>query len=382
MARMSVSSYPNRRFPVSLDKGLLFTTITIVLIGLLMVSSASIDVSRHLHHTAFYFLSRQLLYLLLGIFLGFIVFKIPITFFARYSPILLLFSGVLLILVLIPAFGRSMNGSSRWLSLGPIGFQASEFTKLCFLLYLAGYIDRQQESIKTSIMGSLKPLMVLSLFAFLFLLEPDFGATVVLSAVTCCLLFMAGMRIRLFMAMIVIIGTSLGLLAFLSPYRLKRLSTFLDPWHHQYDSGYQLTQSLIAFGRGGLHGVGLGNSIQKLFYLPEAHTDFLFAVLAEEFGLIGILIIMCLFAFLVSRVLAIAKQAIQQHEIYHAYLAAGLGFWIAIQASINMGVNAGLLPTKGLTLPFMSYGGSSLLIMCCVIGLLCRIDFELKIMRG
>lgn len=361
---------------MAVDKGLLFTTLAIILLGLLMVSSASIDISKHLHNVAFYFLSRQLFFLSLGALFAVIIIQIPMVFFAKYSPVLLFFSAVLLVLVLIPGFGRALNGSARWLMIGHWGFQVSELTKLSFLLYLAGYISRQQMSLQTSFAGFLKPFIILSIFAGLFLLEPDFGATVVLTLTTCALLFLAGIRFRYFLSMIIFSGLSLGLLAYFSPYRLKRLITFMDPWHHQFDSGYQLTQSLIAFGRGGLGGVGLGNSIQKLFYLPESHTDFLFAVLAEEFGLLGILVTLFLFAFLIYRIFVIAKKAIAQDQIYNGYLAAGFGLWIAIQVMINIGVNAGLLPTKGLTLPFMSYGGSSLLVMCCVIGLLCRIYLE------
>jgi len=362
-----------------MDKFLVMSTVAILILGLLMVTSASIVVAEHTYHSAFHFLWRQLVYLSMGLIIGSFIIKTPMKFFAKLSPILLLFAGILLVIVLIPGLGKQINGSSRWIGFGGFGFQVSELVKLIFLLYLAGYIARHKQSIETSIAGFINPLIILAIFSFLLLLEPDFGATVVIASTCFATLFLAGVRIRYFVAMAGLAVAAFAGLAVTSPYRLQRLTTFLDPWQHQFGSGYQLIQSLIAFGRGGVWGVGLGNSVQKLFYLPEAHTDFLFAVLAEELGLIGILVVLILFAVLVYRAISIGLKAIKREQIYNGYLAMSLGLWIGIQTMINIGVNAGLLPTKGLTLPLMSYGGSSLLVMCCVIAFLMRIDYEQKV---
>lgn len=363
----------------ALDKWLAISTLLIVVLGLLMVSSASIVISEHTYHTAFHFLWRQLIYLGIGLAAGIAIVKTPMKVFAKLSPILLLFSAVLLIIVLIPGLGREVNGSARWLGIAGLGFQVSELVKLLFLLYLAGYIARHKTSIETSFVGFAKPLVVLAVFSILLLLEPDFGATVVIASACLVTLFLAGVRLRYFIVMVTLVIAAFATLAVTSPYRMQRLTTFLDPWQHQYGSGYQLIQSLIAFGRGGIWGVGLGNSVQKLFYLPEAHTDFLFAVLAEELGLIGIIAVLILFSILVYRAMSIGMKAIKKDQVYNGYLAMSFGVWIGVQAMINIGVNAGLLPTKGLTLPLMSYGGSSLLIMCCVIAFLLRIDYEQKV---
>tara|TARA_Y100000815_G_C13336912_1_gene498211 strand:+ start:634 stop:1761 length:1128 start_codon:yes stop_codon:yes gene_type:complete len=363
---------------IKLDKWLIGSTLTILILGLLMLTSASMVVSERTYHTAFHFLWRQLMFLGLGIFTSIFIIRMPVKFFAKLSPILLIFTLVLLILVLIPGLGRDVNGSSRWLGIGGFGFQVSELAKLSFLLYLCGYIARHQHSVQTTFIGFVKPLIVLGVLGILLLLEPDFGTTVVMAAMSLGVLFIAGVRIRYFFGIVLLALLGFAGLAVTSPYRLQRLTTFLDPWQHQYGSGYQLIQSLIAFGRSGLTGVGLGNSIQKLFYLPEAHTDFLFAVLAEEMGLLGILAVIVLFIILVYRAIRIGKKSLDKQQFFNGYLAIGLGLWIGLQAMINMGVNAGLLPTKGLTLPLMSYGGSSLLIMCCAIAFLIRIDFEEK----
>jgi len=374
---MGIAAAPTAKVnTIHFDKCLVISTVAIVIVGLLMLTSASMVISERTYHTAFHFLWRQLSYLGLGIVVALFIIKTPIRIFAKLSPILLLFSAVLLILVLIPGLGRDINGSARWLGVSGFGFQVSELVKLCFLLYLCGYITRHHESVKRQFWGFLKPLIILAFFSCLLLLEPDFGTTVVMVATCLGVLFVAGVRLRYFFLIVLFIAIAFGLLAITSPYRLARLTTFIDPWRYQYGSGYQLIQSLIAFGQGGFFGVGLGNSVQKLFYLPEAHTDFLFAVIAEELGLLGILAVIGLFALLVYSAFKIGKRAINNAQFFNGYLAIAIGLWIGLQALINMGVNAGLLPTKGLTLPLMSYGGSSLLIMCCAIALLFRIDLE------
>jgi cell division protein FtsW len=289
---------------------------------------------------------------------------------------MLLISLLMLMMVLIPGIGRVVNGSRRWLSFGPIGIQVSELAKMTIIFYMSGYLVRQEQSVSQSVLGFLRPMAVLGVIATLLLLEPDFGATVVISGTVMAMLFLSGVKLRYYLGLMITVGVALVFLAVSSPYRLARLTTFLDPWADQFNSGYQLTQSLIAFGRGGGSGVGLGDGVQKLFYLPESYTDFLFAVLAEELGLVGILLVLGLYSILVVRGFCIGYNAHTQGRLFAAYTAYGITFWLGLQASINMGVNAGLLPTKGLTLPLLSYGGASMVVNCIVIALLLRIDYE------
>ncbi len=275
-----------------------------------------------------------------------------------------------------PGIGRIVNGSRRWLAFGPIGIQVSELTKLIMIFYLAGYLVRQQKSVIQSISGFIKPMIILAIVTFLLLLEPDFGATVIIASTVMAMLFLSGVKLRYYIGLILIVGACLVVLAVSSPYRVARLTAFLNPWADQFNSGYQLTQSLIAFGRGGWFGVGLGDGVQKLFYLPESHTDFLFAVLAEELGFIGVLLVLTLYSVLVYRGFMIGYYAILGERLFAGYTAYGITFWLGSQAAINMGVNAGLLPTKGLTLPLLSYGGASIVLNCVIIALLLRIDHE------
>lgn len=361
------------------DRYLLFATIALVGFGLLMVASTSVAVSEHLFGQPFHYLLRQLCYLLLGLGLALCIVRIPLERWQKMGTALLLLSLILLILVLVPKLGRQVNGSMRWLGFGFVGLQVSEFAKLAVVIYLAGYIVRREKEVRARISGFLKPLFLLGIVAILLLREPDFGATSVILATSLGVLFLAGVRLWQFAVLFSAVVAALGTLAISSPYRLTRLTTFLNPWAVQYDSGYQLTQSLIAFGRGSWFGVGLGDSIQKLFYLPEAHTDFLFAVLTEELGLIGGLVIIALFIVVVIRALQIGRKAYLQNRHFAAYLAYGFGLEIALQVMINIGVNTGVLPTKGLTLPFMSYGGSSLLMMCAMMAILLRIDYETRL---
>jgi cell division protein FtsW len=371
--------HPKTKLFFSLDSWLLITTLAIVALGLLMVASASMVISDRQYGMPFHYLIRQSIYLILGLAIAIVVLQIPIKMWRNYSGHLLLASFVLLILVLIPHIGYEVNGSRRWIKLGFISFQVSELAKFSVVVYMASYITRHLEEVRTRLSGFIKPMLLLSVIGLLLLKEPDFGATFVIFATALGMLFLAGVRLWQFLLLLFVGGGGLAALAITSPYRLERLTTFLHPWANQYSSGYQLTQSLIAFGRGGIFGVGLGNSIQKLFYLPEAHTDFLFAVLAEELGLIGELVVVGLFVILIGRIMLIGRQAAQQDESFSAYLAYGLGLWLAIQVMISIGVNCGLLPTKGLTLPFMSYGGSSILINSVVIAILLRIAYESKV---
>jgi cell division protein FtsW len=358
------------------DKWLIAAVVSLVIIGLMMVASSSVMVSTRLYHQPFHFLIRQVCYLLLGLFFAMLVMRTDTSLWEKYSMSLLFVCLLLLVLVLIPGIGRVVNGSRRWLSMGPIGIQVSELSKMIMILYVAGYLVRQEKKVAQSIFGFLRPMLVLAVVAILLLLEPDFGATVVIAFTVMAMLFLTGVKLRYYLGLLFLVAICLICLAFSSPYRVARLTAFLNPWADQFNSGYQLTQSLIAFGRGGWSGVGLGDGVQKLFYLPEAHTDFLFAVLAEELGLLGVLLVLCLYSILVFRGMVIGFNAYLQGRLFTAYTAYGITFWLGLQAAINMGVNAGLLPTKGLTLPLLSYGGASIVMNCVVIALLLRIDHE------
>lgn len=361
------------------DKGFLSVVVVITLLGLLMMTSASIAVSDNIWHQPFYFLYKQLAFLLIGTGLGLVVLKTDTSFYEEYGGYFLLLVLCFLALVLIPGIGHRTNGSARWLGIGPLAFQVSELAKLVMVIYMAGFLVRRYHEVQNEWRGFLKPMGVLGLVAILLLKEPDFGATAVITATMLGMLFLAGMRLRYFSVLFAGVIGLLGLIAISAPYRLIRMTSFLNPWARAFDTGYQLTQSLIAFGRGGWFGVGLGKSVQKMYYLPEAHTDFLFAVMAEELGLVGISCVLFLFSFLVYRIFKIGKMAQQKERHFAAFLAYGLSLWIAIQFIVSIGVNSGLLPTKGLTLPLMSYGGSSALINCIVIAIILRVDYENRI---
>ena len=366
----------NTRSPLFYDKWFVLSVLGIVMIGLLMMTSASIVVSDKQLHQPFYFLFKQLIYISLGIVVGSVIIQFDIVYWQKMRGYLLLGVLLLLSLVLIPGIGHSVNGSARWIGFGPLVFQVSELTKFVIVVYMAGYLVSNNHEIRYEWTGFIKPMMVLSVAATLLLREPDFGATVVVIVTSLGMMFLAGMRLRHFASLLLTASVGLALIAISAPYRLARLTSFLDPWSRPFDTGYQLTQSLIAFGRGGWFGVGLGKSIQKLFYLPEAHTDFLFAVIAEELGIIGMVFVISLFLLLVIRTLLIGRKAQKLGHHYAGFLAYGFGLWIAIQFTVSVGVNSGLLPTKGLTLPLMSYGGSSVLVNCLVIAMLLRIDYE------
>lgn len=363
----------------TIDMPLLVSVVGIVILGLIMVASASIDISEQQFSSPFHFLVRQMIFLFVALVIARFILRTPMEKIAEYSPNIFIISMVLLILVLIPHIGRSINGSSRWIGIGAIGLQVSEFAKLAVILYLSGYLVRQNAQIQQHVSGFIRPLCVLTIVLLFLLKEPDFGAAVVIISTGMALMFLAGMPIRYFVLLLVLVGSVFTLLAIESPYRLLRITSFMHPWENQYGSGYQLTQALIAFGNGGFSGVGLGSSIQKLFYLPEAQTDFLFAVLAEELGLLGITCVFVFYTLLVIRSLIIAKKANLCGDYYSSFVAFGIGIWLGLQFLINVGVNSGVLPTKGLTLPLMSYGGSSLLIDICAIALLFRIDYETRL---
>jgi len=358
------------------DGVLLLSVAGLLLIGLVMMTSASISIADRQVHEPLHFLERQLVGVVLGLLAAMIAMSIPIAVWERLGAPMMLLAFGLLVIVLIPGVGREVNGSRRWLRMGFMNFQVSELVRVLMLLYLASYVVRRQAELKDQLKGFLKPLGVLLGAAALLLLEPDFGAATVLMATGLGVLFLAGVKLRHFIALVTLAAGGMALVAVTSAYRLKRLTTFLDPWADPFNSGFQLTQSLIAIGRGELFGVGLGSSVQKLFYLPEAHTDFVFAVLAEELGLVGVLATLALFLVVVWRVFRIARMAAAAGLPFHAYAAAAFGIWLALQTFINIGVNLGLLPTKGLTLPLMSYGGSSMFVTLGWIGLVMRIHHE------
>lgn len=360
-----------------LDRSLLLSTLAIVSIGLVMISSASISFAEHSYGDGFFYLKRHLMFLAMGLAVAIVFLSVPSRIWYRYGVPLLFLTLLMLLAVLIPGVGRKVNGSQRWIPLGPINLQVSELAKFVVILFMAGYLERHQRQLRVQWQGFIKPVAVLGVMMFLLLLEPDFGSAVVMSGTVLGMLFIAGVRLWQFSALLILGVSGMAGIALMSPYRVQRLVTFLDPWADQYNTGYQLTQSLIAFGRGEWFGVGLGNSVQKLFYLPEAHTDFVFAIYAEEFGLLGVAVVVGLYMLLVSRVFHVAKKALRRQDWFAAYSCFGIAMMMAGQAFINIGVTSGLLPTKGLTLPFISYGGSSLLICSGMVALVLRISREM-----
>ncbi|HKE95249.1 MAG TPA: putative lipid II flippase FtsW [Povalibacter sp.] len=358
------------------DNVLMLTVAGILLLGLVMVTSASISIADRQMHEPLHYLERQSVGVLMGLCAAVLMMFIPTNVWERLAMPLLLLAFVFLVIVLIPGVGHEVNGSRRWLRAGFMNFQASELARVLLLTYLASYVVRKQQELKEELRGFLKPLGILMAAALLLLLEPDFGAATVLMATGLGVLFLAGVKLRHFLALVTLAASGMTVLALTSAYRLKRLTAFMDPFADPFNAGFQLTQSLIAIGRGELFGVGLGSSVQKLFYLPEAHTDFVFAILAEELGLIGVIVTLSLFIVLVWRSFRISRVAAEAGLAFQAYCAAGFGIWLGLQTFINIGVNLGLLPTKGLTLPLMSFGGSSVLVTLGWIGLLMRINHE------
>lgn len=362
--------------PAPYDRWFVAAVLSILMLGLLMMTSASIVLSDKSLQQPFYFLFKQLVYLALGIAIGSVIVQVSMDYWEKFGGYLLVVVMLMLSLVIIPGIGHSVNGSYRWLGIGPLGFQVSELAKFAMVIYMAGYLVRRHVEIQVELSGFVKPMLILAAMAVLLLREPDFGATVVVTTTALGMMFMGGMRVRHFAALLLGAIGLLAVIAISAPYRLARLTSFMDPWKRPFDTGYQLTQSLIAFGRGGWTGAGLGKSIQKMFYLPEAHTDFLFAVIAEELGLIGMLCVIGLFTLLVIRIFIMGREAQKLDRHFSGYVCYGFGVWVAIQFVVSIGVNSGLLPTKGLTLPLMSYGGSSVLVNCFMISVLLRIDHE------
>jgi cell division protein FtsW len=369
-----------------LDPLLLWPALGLLLLGLVMVYSASIataEGSRFTGNQATYFLARHAVFLAVGLFVGALAFQVPLRTWQQASPWLFATGVVLLVIVLIPHVGRSVNGAQRWLPLGPINLQPSELMKLFAVLYAANYTTRKLGEMGSFRHGFLPMAMVILFVGFLLLREPDFGAFVVIAAIAFGILFLGGINARLFGLLVVIAVIGFALLITFSEYRRQRILGFMDPWQDAYGKGYQLSHALIAFGRGEWFGVGLGASVEKLFYLPEAHTDFLLAVIAEELGFVGVLAVIAMFALLVQRAFAIGRQALLLDRVFAGLAAQGVGIWFGVQSFINMGVNTGLLPTKGLTLPLMSFGGSGIVANCMALAVLLRVDYENRqLMRG
>lgn len=383
----------NPRTMPTYDASLAWCAILLLAIGLVMVYSASIAMAEASAHTGFrswYFLARHTMFVAAGAFAAFVTFQMPMKGWQRLAPWIFFAGVVLLALVFIPGIGKSVNGSRRWISLGIVNVQPSEFMKLAVVLYAASYAVRKaaflhaEQPLKQTIVKGFLPLfLVMVATSALILLEPDFGAFAVIVVIAFGILYLGGLDWRLFAGLLLLLPIGLSAILVAAPYRLQRLIAFLDPWSDPFGKGYQLSHSLIAFGRGEWLGVGLGSSVEKLLYLPEAHTDFLLAVTAEELGFAGVALVIALFVWLLFRTYAIGRQAARLGRAFASLVALGIGIWIGVQAFINIGVNMGVLPTKGLTLPLLSFGGSGIVANCIAIAILLRVDYEnRRLLRG
>jgi len=361
-----------------IDANLLIPVLVLVSIGLVMVASSSLSFADYKFADQFLFVKRHLVYLVLGLGAALIGFFVKPEVWSKYSVLWLLTSFVLLLVVLIPGVGLNLNGSRRWLSLGGFTFQVSEIAKGAAVVFLASQLAKHRETLSEDWVHFSKLMVVAGLLSVLLILQPDFGSVVLLISTYMVLLFLGGSHIKQFLALVSLFIGTFFLMLTSAPYRLARLTSYLDPWSQQFESGYQLTQSLIAFGRGEWFGVGLGQSVQKMLYLPDAHTDFVFAIYAEEFGFIGVICLLVIYGLFILRILQLGKKAISHQQWYAAYVLIGFGLLLSGQAFINLGVNSGLLPTKGLTLPFISYGGSSLLTCCGMVGMMLRLGHDLN----
>ncbi|CAK1702343.1 MULTISPECIES: cell division protein FtsW [Vibrio] len=377
----SIWQWLNRATPEALyDRQLVWIALGLMLTGLVMVTSASFPISARLTDQPFHFMFRHAIFLVLALGVSSVILQIPMQRWFQYSMYLLGLSFFLLIVVL--AVGKSVNGASRWIPLGLFNLQPAEVAKLSLFIFMAGYLVRKQDEVRKTFFGGFgKPIMVFGAFAVLLLGQPDLGTVVVMLVTLFGMLFIAGAKLSQFIALMVAgIAAVVGLIV-IEPYRVRRVTSFWEPWNDPFGSGYQLTQSLMAFGRGDWMGQGLGNSIQKLEYLPEAHTDFVFAVLAEELGFVGVTLVLMLIFSLVFKAILIGKKAFDNDQVFSGYLAFGIGIWFAFQTLVNVGAASGIVPTKGLTLPLISYGGSSLIVMSVAVSMLLRIDHECRIQQ-
>jgi cell division protein FtsW len=377
---------PGRSLPAEYDSSVLWAALLLLTFGMVMVYSASIataEASKLTEGKSAYFLERHALFLAASVMAGMLVFQVPMRLWQQVAPWLFVLGVAFLVLLLVPGFGREVNGARRWLSFGIVNVQPSEFMKLFAVLYAADYTVRKLALMHSFKRGLLPMFGVMLVVGWLLLREPDFGAFVVIAAIATAILFLGGMNGRWFAGLLVMMAVGFVGLVLSSPYRMQRIFGFMDPWSDPFGRGYQLSHALIAFGRGEWFGVGLGASVEKLLYLPEAHTDFVLAVIAEELGFAGVLAVIALFSWLVLRAFAIGRQAVALERPFAALVAQGIAVWLGAQTFINMGVNMGVLPTKGLTLPLMSFGGSALLANCMALAVLLRIDWENRqLMRG
>ena len=357
----------------------LFVIVTAVLLigGLVMLASASMPIAVVKYGDPYGYVYKQILAISLGLTAGLVVFLVPSRIWEKFGILLPILALCLLVLVFIPGLGHDSHGAYRWIKIGPLpNIQVVDPARLLLLIYISGYCYRQQETLTNDFMSFVKPMIFIIPACLLLLGQPDFGSTVIILSVTAGLFFIAGFKIRYFLALIIILGLAFAFLIYIEPYRMSRLAGFLEPWKDSLGAGYQLTNSLIAIGSGGIFGVGLGESIQKLFYLPEAHTDFIFAIIAEELGLMGTVLILSLYGLLISRIFVIGFKAIRSELMFQGYLCISIGIWLSLQVIINLGVNMGLLPTKGLTLPLISYGSSSIAITLITLAMVLRIGCE------
>ena len=389
LSRQSLSRTPAT--PVRMagfDSSLVWVTLALLMLGLVMVYSASVampDNPKFARYAHTHFLTRHVLSLVVGFVVAVLAFQVPLAMWEKMAPWLFVFSLLLLILVLVPFIGKGVNGARRWITLGFMNFQPSELAKFAVLLYAADYMVRKMD-VKERFFRAVLPMAVaVAVVGLLLLAEPDMGAFMVISVIAMGILFLGGVNARMFFLIAAVVVVAFGVMVMLSDWRRERIFAYLDPWGEKYalGKGYQLSHSLIAFGRGEIFGVGLGGSIEKLHWLPEAHTDFLMAVIGEEFGLVGVLVVIGLFMWMTRRIMSIGRQAIALDRLFAGLTAQGIAIWIGFQAFINMGVNLGALPTKGLTLPLMSYGGSAILMNLISLAVVLRIDYENRLlMRG
>lgn len=366
-------SVPNSIAP---DYWVLIPALLLICSGLVMVGSASVAVAEGQGVTAWHYLARHAVFIVLGVVIALSLRVIPIAFFERISRPMMLLATLALLLVLVPGLGHTVNGSTRWIRLGFFNFQVVEAVKLMVIIYLAGYLARKSDQVQSRFFDTLKPLILAGMLSVILLLQPDMGSAAVVTAIIFGMVWLAGAAWRHIFLLGALTLPAFGWAA-MEPYRLRRIVSFMDPWSDPFNSGFQLTQALIAVGRGEWMGVGLGASIQKLFYLPEAHTDFIFAVLAEEFGFFGVLFVLTLFLLLITRIMVIGLMAHREGRAFAGFLGFGVGLWIGLQALVSIGVNLGVLPTKGLTLPLISSGGSSVLMTIFAIAVVLRIKYEL-----
>lgn len=370
--KMSSNSY----LAVGVDFWLMLSALCLIGIGIVMVASSSFAIAEKYNHDAFYYLKKHILYIGLGMLLSAVILAMKTDWMEQLSRILLVVAIILLILVLFPGIGVKINGARRWLNLGIARFQVVEAVKLAMIVYLAGYIVRHKEGLQHKFFGVIKPLITALLLAGLLLLQPDFGSSVLLLTITLFMIYIAGARYRDLIILGIASASSMVILAYAEPYRIQRLISFQNPWADPFNGGFQLVQALIAIGSGNVSGVGVGGSVQKLFYLPEAHTDFIFSVYAEELGFIGVLLLISLYIILITRIFSIAKTALSNGKEFASFACSGIGVWIALQAFLSMGVNLGLLPTKGLTLPFISSGGSAIMMNLLSLAIVMRVSYE------